>query len=250
MRAGASVGTRVRQWPMTGVSYMIPFAAAGGVLAGLLALWISRWRVPKGVRGVVPVVVTPLLSSALVGLVMFVLIGQPIASLMAGLTNWLNGLSGANLVVMGALLGAMMGFDFGGPVNKVAYTFAVTGLATEGLTDGAAQYRVMAAVMAAGMVAPLLSSVVGSDVTGALTMACGAGLPAPHGGDLGAPADLRLARVPARRGGGDGRHGRDRRRPEEHALGGRGGHRRTRRGRDCHSPARLTRPDPTAACTV
>jgi len=251
----AGVGTRIRQWLMTGVSYMIPFVAAGGILialgfmvaqaawpgqtgpievtkvpiadlissfsitsgqdwaallfhtgalafgflvpalsgfiayaiadrpglvpgfvggsisvaigagflgglvtgflGGFLALWISRWNVPKGVRGVMPVVVTPLLSSFITGLVMFVIIGRPIANLMSGLTNWLNGLSGANLVVMGALLGAMMGFDLGGPINKVAYTFAVTGLATEGLTADAVQYRVMAAVMAAGMVAPL-----------------------------------------------------------------------------------------------
>ncbi|MEZ0449424.1 PTS fructose transporter subunit IIC [Cellulomonas sp. ICMP 17802] len=126
-----------------------------GFLAGFLALWISRWKVPKGVRGVMPVVVIPLLSTFVVGLVMFLIIGQPIASLMTGLSNWLNGLSGSNLVLLGALLGAMMGFDLGGPINKVAYTFAVTGLATEGLSTDAVQYRIMAAVMAAGMVAPL-----------------------------------------------------------------------------------------------
>jgi len=104
---------------------------------------------------VMPVVVIPLLSSFVVGVVMIVLIGQPIAAAMAALTSWLNGLSGSNLVLMGALLGAMMGFDLGGPINKVAYTFAVTGLATEGLATDAVQYRIMAAVMAAGMVAPL-----------------------------------------------------------------------------------------------
>jgi PTS system fructose-specific IIC component len=126
-----------------------------GFLAGFLALWISRWKVPKGVRGVMPVVVIPLLSTFVVGLVMFLIIGQPIASLMNGLSSWLNGLSGSNLILLGALLGAMMGFDLGGPINKVAYTFAVTGLATEGLATDAVQYRIMATVMAAGMVAPL-----------------------------------------------------------------------------------------------
>jgi len=254
----ASVGARIRQWLMTGVSYMIPFVAAGGILialgfmvaqaawgetgavevtkvtvqdliqnfsvasgqdwaallfqtgsaafaflvpvlsgfiaygianrpglvpgfvggsisvaigagflgglvtgfvAGFLALWISNWRVPKGVRGVMPVVVTPLLSSLITGFLMFVLIGRPIAALMDGLTSWLNGLSGSNLILMGVLLGAMMGFDLGGPVNKVAYTFAVTGLATTGLGADAVQYRIMAAVMAAGMVAPLALAV-------------------------------------------------------------------------------------------
>ncbi len=106
-----------------------------------------------------PVVVTPLLSSLITGFLMFVLIGRPIAALMEGLTNWLNGLSGSNLILMGALLGVMMGFDLGGPVNKVAYTFAVTGLATPGLGQDAVQYRIMAAVMAAGMVAPLALAV-------------------------------------------------------------------------------------------
>ncbi|WP_432456846.1 PTS fructose transporter subunit IIC [Cellulomonas iranensis] len=201
-----------------------------GFLAGGVALWISRWNVPKGVRGVMPVVVIPLLSSAVVGVVMLVLIGRPIAAAMDGLTSWLNGLSGTSAVLLGLLLGAMMGFDLGGPINKVAYTFAVTGLATEGLAADATQYRVMAAVMAAGMVAPLamalattvrkrlfthaeqengkaawllgasfisegaipfaaadpwrviVSSVVGSAVTGALTMAFGSTLVAPHGG--------------------------------------------------------------------
>lgn len=325
----AGVGTRIRQWLMTGVSYMIPFVAAGGILialgfmvaqfaggsegvievtaipvshllndfnatvgmdwaallfqtgvvafgflvpvlsgfiayaiadrpglvpgfvggaisvavgagflgglvtgfmAGFLALWISRWKVPKGVRGVMPVVVIPLLSTFVVGLVMFLIIGQPIASLMTGLSDWLNSLSGANLILLGALLGAMMGFDLGGPINKVAYTFAVTGLATEGIDADAVQYQIMAAVMAAGMVAPLamalastarkklfthaeqengkaawllglsfisegaipfaaadpwrviVSSLVGSSVTGAIVMAAGSGVRAPHGG--------------------------------------------------------------------
>ncbi|SFJ81794.1 PTS fructose transporter subunit IIC [Cellulomonas sp. KH9] len=126
-----------------------------GFLAGGVALWISRWKVPRGVRGIMPVVVIPLLSSAIVGIVMLVLVGRPIAAAMDGLTSWLQGLSGTSAVLLGLLLGAMMGFDLGGPVNKVAYTFAVTGLATEGLATDATQYRIMAAVMGAGMVAPL-----------------------------------------------------------------------------------------------
>lgn len=201
-----------------------------GFLAGGVALWISRWQVPRGVRGIMPVVVVPLLSSAVVGVVMLVLVGRPIAAAMDGLTGWLNGLSGTSAVLLGVLLGAMMGFDLGGPINKVAYTFAVTGLATQGLAADATQYRVMAAVMAAGMVAPLamalattvrrrlfthaeqengkaawllgasfisegaipfaaadpwrviVSSVLGSATTGALVMAFGSTLVAPHGG--------------------------------------------------------------------
>jgi PTS system fructose-specific IIC component len=245
---GAGLGTRLRQWLMTGVSYMIPFVAAGGILialsfvfggaevankvnggtfegvtyekitdysklisqagwpglmffvgatafsmlvpvlagfiafamadrlglvpgivggllanaigagflggliAGLLAgaivLLINRVKVPKGMRGVMPVVVIPLLSTLVVGLLMLVVLGQPIAAVSRGLTSWLNGLSGSNAVLLGILLGLMMGFDMGGPVNKVAYAFGLAGLASGNL-------KVMAAVMAAGMTPPL-----------------------------------------------------------------------------------------------
>ena len=126
-----------------------------GFAAGFVALWISRWKVAKGVRGIMPVVVIPLLSSLAIGILMLVLLGRPIAGAMEGLTSWLSGLQGGSILLLGALLGAMMGFDLGGPVNKVAYTFGVTGLATTGLAADAAQYKVMAAVMLGGMVAPL-----------------------------------------------------------------------------------------------
>ncbi|KYH44574.1 PTS lactose transporter subunit IIC [Branchiibius sp. NY16-3462-2] len=126
-----------------------------GFLGGFLAKWISSWAVPKGIRGVMPVVVIPLLSTLLtVGLFITVL-GRPIKGLSDGLTHWLNSMSGTSAILLGAILGAMMGFDLGGPVNKVAYTFATTGLAAAGTATNAPQLKIMAAVMAAGMVAPL-----------------------------------------------------------------------------------------------
>jgi len=258
--SGAPVGTRIRQWLMTGVSYMIPFVAAGGIMialsfmlaqltggkngaiqvvnyslttlpdkinivenfsptsgmdwAGLLfvigaaafgflvpilsgfiafaiadrpglapgivggfiastmgtgflggiatgfiggfaALWISRWRVPKGVRGIMPVVVIPLLSTFITGAALVLILGRPLKGLSDGLTSWLTGLTGSNLIILGVILGLMMGFDLGGPVNKVAYTFATTGLVAAGTSTDAPALKIMAAVMAAGMVAPL-----------------------------------------------------------------------------------------------
>ncbi|GAA3064239.1 fructose-specific PTS transporter subunit EIIC [Streptomyces roseofulvus] len=127
----------------------------GGLAAGLLAggsvLAIQKVRVPAALRGIMPVVVIPLLSSIAVGFLMFLVIGKPIAGLQSALTDWLSGLSGANAVVLGVILGLMMCFDLGGPLNKVAYAFAVGGLATP--NEGS--LKVMAAVMAAGMVPPL-----------------------------------------------------------------------------------------------
>ncbi len=253
--SGAGVGTRVRQWLMTGVSYMIPFVAAGGILialgfmlsqfaagkegvvlvtkvplttitqhfdvtsgmhwaallfqigvvsfgflvpalagfiafaiadrpgivpgfvggyiaanlvgagflggiaagfiGGFAALWLARRKVPKGMRGVMPVVVIPLLATFFTGLVMIIVLGRPLKAVSDGLTDWLNGLTGTNLIILGVLLGLMMAFDMGGPVNKVAYTFATTGLLAAGTATDAPQLKIMAAVMAAGMTPPL-----------------------------------------------------------------------------------------------
>ncbi|MFI0739925.1 fructose-specific PTS transporter subunit EIIC [Streptomyces sp. NPDC021100] len=127
----------------------------GGLIAGLLAggvvMAVQRARVPAVLRGIMPVVVIPLVSSAVVGFLMFLVVGKPLAALQSALTDWLSGLNGTNAVLLGALLGLMMCFDLGGPLNKVAYAFAVGGLADP--NDGS--LKVMAAVMAAGMVPPL-----------------------------------------------------------------------------------------------
>ncbi|MFD8450523.1 MULTISPECIES: PTS fructose transporter subunit IIABC [Streptomyces] len=201
---------------------------AAGLLSGGVVLAIQRVPIPKALRGIMPVVVIPLISAAVVGFLMFVVIGKPIASAQSGMTDWLNGLSGANAILLGALLGLMMCFDLGGPVNKVAYTFATAGIAVASPSDSA--MKIMAAVMAAGMVPPLAmalattvrgrlfnaaerengkaawvlgasfisegaipfaaadplrvipASMAGGAVTGALSMAFGATLRAPHGG--------------------------------------------------------------------
>lgn len=240
--AGDGFGTRLRKWLMTGVSYMVPFVAAGGLLialafaiggyeiasaksvadhfvwtetsswaallfqigsaaftflvpvlagyiaygmadrpglvpgfvggyiattikagflgglvagliAGAVVMAIQRFKVPASLRGIMPVVVIPLISSAIVGVLMFVVIGKPIASAQEAMTDWLNGLSGANAIGLGVLLGLMMCFDLGGPVNKVAYAFATGGIAVSDPSTGS--LKIMAAVMAAGMVPPL-----------------------------------------------------------------------------------------------
>ncbi|MFD6323409.1 fructose-specific PTS transporter subunit EIIC [Streptomyces sp. NPDC058442] len=201
---------------------------ASGLIAGAVVLAIQRVRIPASLRGIMPVVVIPLISSAVVGFLMFVVIGKPIASAQKGMTDWLNGLTGTNAILLGTLLGLMMCFDLGGPVNKVAYTFATAGIAVASPSDSA--MKIMAAVMAAGMVPPLAmalattvrgklfnrterengkaawvlgasfisegaipfaaadplrvipASMVGGAVTGALSMAFGATLRAPHGG--------------------------------------------------------------------
>lgn len=128
---------------------------ATGFLAGFVARWLAGWTVPAGVRGIMPVVVIPLLSTFITAGLFITVLGRPITWLMDNLTAALEGMGGGSSLVLGLILGAMMGFDLGGPVNKVAYAFATTGLATAGAATDAIQLKIMAAVMAAGMVAPL-----------------------------------------------------------------------------------------------
>ena len=123
----------------------------GGLIAGFTALWISRIDGPAWLRGLMPVVIIPLFASLVVGLLMFLLLGRPLAAITSGLTNWLSGMSGTSVIMLGVILGLMMCFDLGGPVNKAAYAFATAGL---NVADPAS-LRIMAAVMAAGMVPPL-----------------------------------------------------------------------------------------------
>jgi PTS system fructose-specific IIC component len=120
----------------------------GGLLAGAIALYLVRLKVPKALAGIMPVVVIPLISTLIIGFLMLIVIGKPIAAAQTALTNWLGGLSGSNAILLGLLLGLMMAFDMGGPVNKVAYTFGLASLAS-------GNTKVMAAVMAAGMVPPI-----------------------------------------------------------------------------------------------
>lgn len=128
----------------------------GGLLAGLVAWWLGRLPAPRWLRGLMPVVIIPLVGSIVASGLLILFLGRPIATLMTWLTDWLNSLtgSGGSAVVLGIILGFMMCFDLGGPINKVAYSFAVAGLAA-GSVDNPAPLYIMGAVMAAGMVPPL-----------------------------------------------------------------------------------------------
>jgi len=123
----------------------------GGLIAGYAAYLIGKPVVPRWLRGLMPVVIIPLLASAIASGLMLLILGAPIAWLMTQMTSFLNGLTGAGAIGLGIILGLMMCFDLGGPVNKTAYAFAVAGLAAQ----TPAAFHIMAAVMCAGMVPPL-----------------------------------------------------------------------------------------------
>ena len=122
-----------------------------GLLAGLIALWFTTLTPPRWLAGLMPVVIIPLVTTFVVGGLMLLFLGRPLASLMTALQDGLTGMSGSSAVLLGVIIGLMMCFDLGGPMNKAAYLFA-----TAGLSQGTeAAFEIMAAVMAAGMVPPL-----------------------------------------------------------------------------------------------
>lgn len=123
----------------------------GGILAGLIAYALGTLKLPRWLGSMMPVVITPLVTSLVAGLAMYLLLGAPLAWVMTTLQDWLTSMSGGSALLLGLILGAMMASDLGGPINKAAYLFA-----TAGLSSGATvNQEIMAAVIISGMVPPL-----------------------------------------------------------------------------------------------
>ncbi|MTJ84445.1 MAG: PTS fructose transporter subunit EIIBC [Telmatospirillum sp.] len=125
----------------------------GGLAAGFIAGYGTDWfnrhiRLHRNLEGLKPVLILPILGSLLTGLLMIYVVGTPVAGLLALLSDWLKSLAGGSAILLGVLIGAMMAFDMGGPVNKAAYAFATGLLASQ-------VYTPMAAAMVAGMTPPL-----------------------------------------------------------------------------------------------
>lgn len=125
----------------------------GGIVAGFLAGYTAKWiaekvQLPQSMEALKPILIIPLAASLITGLIMIYVVGGPVSGAMNALTEFLNNMGAANAVLLGIVLGSMMCFDLGGPVNKTAYTFGVGLLASQ-------TYAPMAAVMAAGMVPAL-----------------------------------------------------------------------------------------------
>ena len=125
----------------------------GGIVAGFLAGYLTKFlndhiKLPQNLEGLKPVLILPFLSTLVVGLMMIYVVGPPVKVVLTALSEWLKSMQGTSALLLGLLLGAMMAFDMGGPVNKAAYTFGV-GLLSSNI------YAPMAAVMAAGMTPPL-----------------------------------------------------------------------------------------------
>ncbi|RIM07004.1 fructose-specific PTS transporter subunit EIIC [Staphylococcus chromogenes] len=124
----------------------------GGIVAGFIAGYIAKWikqvKVPKAMAPIMPIIIIPIIASVIVGLIFIYLIGAPIAGVFAALTAWLKGMQGANIIILAMIIGAMIAFDMGGPVNKVAFLFG-SALIAEG------NYSVMGMVAVAVCTPPI-----------------------------------------------------------------------------------------------
>ncbi|MFF5006141.1 fructose-specific PTS transporter subunit EIIC [Streptomyces phaeochromogenes] len=105
-------------------------AIVTGFLAGYLVLWIKKVEVPKFVRPIMPIIVIPIVATTALGLFFIYVIGKPISWVFEHLTDWLGGMTGTSAVLLGAILGLMIAFDMGGPVNKTAFLFGAGLIAT------------------------------------------------------------------------------------------------------------------------
>ena len=125
-------------------------ALLAGFIAGYLMLFLKKVlsKLPNSLEGLKPVLLYPFLGILLIGAVIIFVINPPVAALNNGITNTLNNMGESSKVLLGAVLGGMMAFDMGGPLNKAAYVFGTASLAN-------GQFEFMAAVMIGGMVPPL-----------------------------------------------------------------------------------------------
>lgn len=119
-----------------------------GILSGYVALAIRKIPVNKYVAPIWPIIVIPIVTTLIVGLLVIYVIGAPIASLFDALTHWLSSMNGTSSVVLGAILGAMIAFDMGGPFNKTAFLFG-GGLIAAGAGAGASNPQNTGAVTSA-----------------------------------------------------------------------------------------------------
>lgn len=227
--AGYTFGNIMNFSEATPVSAGFLGALLAGFVGGYLVLLLKKLfsYLPDALEGIKPVLLFPVFGILLIGLIM-ISVNPIVGSVNTALNNFLASMSGTSKILLGAILGAMMAIDMGGPFNKAAYVFGTAQLTV--VNAGPEQFAIMAAVMIGGMVPPFAialattffknrfsenerksgivnyvmglsfitegaipfaaadplhvipACVIGSGLAGALSMAFGCGLRAPHGG--------------------------------------------------------------------
>lgn len=119
-----------------------------GFLAGYIALGIKKLKVPKAIQPIMPIIIIPVFASLIVGLAFVFIIGAPVSQVFESLTAWLAGMQGSSSILLALILGAMISFDMGGPVNKVAFLFGSAMI-------GEGNYEIMGPIAAAICIPPI-----------------------------------------------------------------------------------------------
>jgi fructose-specific phosphotransferase system IIC component len=135
-------------------------ALVSGLLAGFVVHWLKKPKMPKIIRPIMPILIVPILSASFVGIMMLYVVGVPIAHSFSALGNWLNAMGKGNQVILAIILGCMIAFDMGGPVNKTAFFFGSAMIANH-------NYAVMGAVASAICVPPIglgLATMIGKKI--------------------------------------------------------------------------------------
>ncbi|CND27395.1 PTS fructose-like transporter subunit EIIC [Yersinia pseudotuberculosis] len=98
-------------------------ALIAGMIGGIVVYYLKKIRVPKVLRSVMPIFVIPIIGTFITAGIMMWGLGEPVGVLTANLTHWLQGMQQGSILLLAAIMGLMLAFDMGGPVNKVAYAF-------------------------------------------------------------------------------------------------------------------------------
>ena len=127
---------------------------AVGFVGGYIMVLLRKLfdKLPSALEGLKPILLFPVCGILIMGVVM-IAVNPVVGAINTGLNNFLSSMSGTSSILLGAVLGAMMSIDMGGPFNKAAYVFGTAQLTVA--NAGPEQYAIMAAVMAGGMVPPL-----------------------------------------------------------------------------------------------
>ncbi|MDR3259479.1 MAG: fructose-specific PTS transporter subunit EIIC, partial [Fusobacteriaceae bacterium] len=145
-KTGFSITLPEDQWTSSGFFG----ALIAGFLAGYLMIGIRKLlsKLPAALEGIKPVLLFPLLGILSISLIMVFIVNKPMGAFNVGLSSVLSSMDNSK-IILGAILGAMMSIDFGGPINKTAYVFGTASIAF-------GQFDIMAAVMIGGMVPPIV----------------------------------------------------------------------------------------------
>lgn len=119
-----------------------------GFIIGYFLLWMKTWKLPKWGQGLMPVLIMPLVSTFVCGMLFLCVFMQPLAWIMDVFQGWIMSLNGGSKAIIGAVIGACMGFDMGGPINKTA-SMAANALGADGI------YGPMSAKIIGGMTPPI-----------------------------------------------------------------------------------------------